>query len=161
MKLKEGQRDPAVVGNVYEDHERGLTHWVALKGPPPGGWGQSFGGLALKPEHLAVWKAEIASLFGVADIEQIVGRHCFVLRSWPGWGDIEGLEVDGRRFTITGFRQKLWPEKSWDPLKEKAESLMRSIQSNAQRIDDLTTQLGRVRDGYVDWAALSEGEGRE
>ena len=153
-------REPATVDYVRcgeEDHGI-LTSTIGMKGQ---GWGQGFGGLALEPEHLEAWKADLCALFQVEDIDQIKGRNCFVLRSWASWGfDIEGLEVDGRRFTLTGFRRKLWPGKSWSPLGAEEERIRDRIASFASRIADGTKDLARVREGYVDWTpALEPGGG--
>lgn len=150
-------REPAVIDYVRDDEERGLTTWVGTKGLPPSGWGQGFGGLLLDPHHLADWKASLAVLFGVKTYDEIVGRHCFVLRCWPAYGaDIEGLEVDGRRFTITDFRRKHWPEKARDQLTNKTEAIRRDIDYHARRIREQVAALERASDGYVEWSVPHE-----
>lgn len=134
-----------------EDHGI-LTSYVHCEGTD-GGWGQGFGGLGLDEEHGAAWKAALLDLFGVKTLDEIAGRNCFVLRSFPGYGaDIEGLEVDGRRFTITEFRRKHWPGKEWDPLVMKRQRLLDHIESLARRQGDLVRDVNTSGDGYVDWS---------
>lgn len=160
MSGLDGTREPAIVDYVRDDDERCTTHFVGFKGPT-GGWGQGMGGIVMTAEALEDWKASIAALFGVRTIEETVGRNCFILRSWPGWGsNIEGIEVDGRRFTVTGFTRKHWPEKAKSALEAKEESIRCSIYSNASRIQDLSLELTRVRKNYVEWESPSESDPR-
>lgn len=150
-------REPAIVDYVRDDDERGLTTWLGMKGVPGQGWGQGFGQLIMTPEHMADWKASVAALFGVATYEECVGRQCFVLRCWPSWGaDIEGLEVDGKRFTITDFRRKHWPDKAHDQLENKRAAIRRDIDFHARRIREETAHLGTVHEDYVDWSATPQ-----
>lgn len=149
-------RELAVVAYERTDEERCLTHYVGMKGPS-GGWGQGFGGLAFDEPHLVSWKEEICKLFGVTDIAEIVGRQCFILRNWASWGhDIEGLEVDGKRFTITGFRRKHWPDKTKTQLENAAERLRSDIRFHARRIDEDVARLERLHEGYVEWSEAVE-----
>lgn len=145
-------REPAIVESVtYGEGHYGLSSDLYMIGPD-GGWGQSFGGLCLNDEFGAVWKADLCALFGVDNFEAIKGRRCFVLRSWPTYGStIEGVEVGGKRFTITGFRRKVVPERAPTPLEQKTEILRADIDRAARNIQDLNRRLASVVDGYVDW----------
>lgn len=154
-------REPAVVASEHYDEERCVTHYLMMKGPT-GGWGQGFGQLVLDEKSLAAWKAELCALFRVDKIEDVVGRQCFVLRSWPSWGErIEGLEVDGRRFTITGFCRKHWPDKTKSRLECREIELRDDIDRHAMRIRECVQRLVNVRDGYVDWDVPSESPSQE
>lgn len=146
-------REPAVVEYVRSDDERGSTHFVGMH---MGGCHQGFGGLCLDEVTRADWIRSIADLFGVDDIEKVVGRNCFVLRSWPRWGsNIEGLEVDGRRFTITGFRKKHWPDKTKSPLLDEQDRIQRDIDWHGRRVQEQIRALQTLEDGYVDWESES------
>lgn len=152
-----GTREPAVVDYVRDDDERCLTNYVGLKGPS-GGWGQAFGGLALDVEHLECWKQSLCDLFEVSSMDELVGRNCFVLRCWDGWGsDIEGLEVDGRRFTITDFRRIHWPTQTKTQLENARDRLRRDIDFHARRIREDVQRLETVANGYVDWSTDTSG----
>lgn len=146
-------RELAVVEYERTDDERCLTHYVGMTGPN-GGWGQGFGGLAFDEPHLAAWKQDLCALFGVTDIAEVVGSQCFILRCWASWGsDIEGLEVDGRRFTVTDFRRKHWPEKTKTQLENKAEALRSDIDYHARRIREDVQRLETLHEGYVEWSS--------
>lgn len=150
-------RDRAVVEYVRDDDERGLTTWIGMA--CQSGGHQGFGQIIHSPETLADWKSSIAALFGVATYEEIVGRQCFILRSWPEWdSDIEGIEVDGKRFTITDFGRKHWPARARTQLEKRRERLLHDIQHHARRIAEDTARLEHLGDEYVEWSAPEKGE---
>lgn len=143
-------RMPAVVSYVRDDEERCLTSYVGVEG---NGWGQGFGGLVLDPPSLADWKASLCELFEVSKVEDIVGRNCIVLYNWPTYGeDIEGLEVDGRRFTMTDFRLKHWPTRTTSRLEQRRDDIIRDIDYHARRVREQVQALGKVEVGYVEWS---------
>lgn len=146
-------REAATVTSVWygvEDHGL-LTSWLYMQGD----WGcQGFGGLCLKNEAGPLWKSSLCSVFGVRDFEDIKGRQCFILRSWPDYGSsIEGVEVDGLRFTITAFQRQVSPERKWDPLDQKSKELRSRIDSAGRTVQTAVHDLERVTEGYVDWTA--------
>lgn len=154
-------RELAVVDYERTDEERCLTHFVGMKGPT-GGWGQGFGGLIFDQCHLEAWKSDLCKLFGVDAIDKIVGRQCFVLRNWPSWGsDIEGLEVDGKRFTITDFRRRHWPKEAKTQLENKAARLRQNIDFQARRIQEDVERLETLHKNYIEWSSDTSGTDRE
>lgn len=124
---------------------RGMSSFIQLVGIERDAWRQSFGGLRLNDETGAFWKAEIVELFGVNNFEDIRGRQCFVLRSKSKFGSlIEGLEVDGRQFTIAGFKHR-WASFSdeWQrhPSEDNIHHICSKIDDNVSNIQKLVEQL--------------------
>lgn len=139
-----------------EDHGCISAH-VRLAGHT--GWGQAFGTLLFdKQEQLDVWRQGVLDVFGVETVEEISGRECFVLRNW-GFYDIEGIEVDGRRFTLESFRRKLWPGKDWSPLARRQQSMRDRIESNKRQNAELLRDIERVEREYVDWSLPPNSDG--
>jgi hypothetical protein len=134
------------------EHYGAIIGEVSLRGPD-GGWGQAFGQICLDPEHAPAWEREICALFGVDNLNACAQRNCFVLRSWPGFGMIEGLEVDGKRFTLTGFRKRHYPgtEGARGPLAQRKIGLKRSIRRAAAEIERWTLELDTAHENYIDW----------
>lgn len=148
-------REPARVREatceVDEDHDV-IVPWIHVEGLD-GGWGQGFGGLILDEKHAEDWKVSICALFGVKELVECEGRNCFALRAWPTWGtDIEGIEVDGCRFTLTEFRRKHWPNEPADPLSRRRNAIINDINWHGSRIVERASELHRLADGYVDWS---------
>jgi hypothetical protein len=114
---------------------------------------QGFGGLALNETTLPLFVRGLCELFAVDDIEQIKGRKCVALWSFGEWNEpIEGLEVDGRRFTITGFRRRAHPELDTDKLAAKKRELRRAVEHHKRMLSEAKARLDRFSaDGYVDW----------
>lgn len=148
-------REHASVSKLtYEIEDHGiLTSFLHMEIK---GGSQGFGGLALDERTGEIWKAQLAELFSVRTFEEIEGRSCYVLRCWDTWNTpIEGLEVDGKRFTITKFRRYCWPELNiLDPLEMREKELRSSIRHIAKRIERDMDDLEEVRRDYVDWNKL-------
>lgn len=74
------------------------------------------------------------------------------MRSFTTWGaTIEGIEtLDGKKFTITKWRKKHFPETK-NPLDDKKQSILRSIESFKRRISDLEEDLKNIDSEYVNW----------
>ena len=146
-------RKAAVVQKGFfgrEDHDI-LTCMLSLS-MDGGSTGQGFGGLCLGEDDGsgALFKKKICALFRVRDLAEIEGRSCFALYSFPR-EQIEGLEVDGKRFTVAGFRKLLQPQKNFDALAEKRQRLLSDIDRDARAIRDRREQLERLSRDYVDW----------
>jgi hypothetical protein len=123
---------------------------------------QGLGGLCLDDRTGPAIVAELCAMFGVKTIDEIAGRRCFVLRCWPRLHEpIEGLEVDGRRWTLTDFRRRNWPEKTWDRLADRTDGIQREIERHASEIDRCVDRLRNVRDGYVDWSTQCPSDAKE
>lgn len=147
-------REPAVIAKVFAgkepDHQI-ETVIVSMEGPT-GGWGQGFGCLALTPEARADFVRELCALFRVSDAKQLVGRRCDVLRCFDGLNEpIEGLEVDGRRFTLSRFIAKHWPEKAETRLQRARNAEYSEIAWARRRIQEAEKRLRDIDARYVDW----------
>jgi hypothetical protein len=139
---------------TYQKHE----HYQCLTldlGCDFGGSFQGFSSVVLDEEVTGPQLVkEVCALFGVKTIEGLVGRTCFILRSWPTWNEpIEGFEVDGKRWTQNDFVRRMWPDKWEDRFESKAASIRRDIERHAERIQEDTRRLARLREGYVDWSS--------
>lgn len=150
------QREPARVTRATagkHEHYGSLIGDLSFEGPD-GGWGQGIGGMVLTPETVDAWRRELAETFRVATLEEIVGRSCFVLRSWPGYGhNIEGVEVDGRRWTLTGFVRRHFPDKAIDPLTNRRNKATARLSSLANDLERARREIETCADGYIDWEA--------
>lgn len=118
---------------------------------------QGFGGLALNATTLPLFVQKLCALFGVDDVQQIKGRKCVALWSFGEWNEpIEGLEVDGRRFTITGFRREAHPELDTDKLAAKKRKLQQAVEHHQRTLQEAWDRLARFSaDGYVDWESAT------
>jgi hypothetical protein len=146
-------REPATVASVMygiEDHGI-LTFSLYMT---MGSCGQGFGNIVLRDEpgdrSGPRLKAELCELFGVENFDDIKGRQCFVLRCFEE-EEIEGVEVDGKRWTITGFRKRHYPDHVPTVLENKTKQLRERIDYHARGIQDCNRQLERVADRYRDW----------
>jgi len=97
------------------------------------------------------WIDEICTLFGVKHINEVVSKTCFVLRCFEENNcPIEGLEVDGRRLTHTGFLRR----HSKDPgtvLDREQNRLRGEVQWAQRRKEQAEKRLIEVTNEYVDW----------
>jgi len=95
---------------------------------------------------------ELCKLFGAKHIQQIVGRECFALRCFDRWAErIEGLEVEGKRFTRTALARRHWPEKAKSRIEEERASLFLDIEYLTRRIVAMAERLSNIDSAYVDW----------
>jgi len=107
------KRELGKVGSVHRSTERGINVIVDVKFP---GTGQGLVSPSLDEATLVDYERELCALFGVRRLHDIVGQECFALRPREGFGEfIVGLECEGRRFTLAGFRRKHWPDKAPGP----------------------------------------------
>lgn len=103
---------------------------------------------------------EVCELFGVSKVEQLVGRQCFALRCFPYWSEqIEGFEVDGRRWTKTGCVRRHAPSHARNPLEAREEDTRAHIAALAENIQRQTDDLRKLRSDFVDWEAPTGSEG--
>lgn len=113
---------------------------------------QGFGGLALTQTTGPMFKRALCELFGVAEVEQIKGRKCIALWSFGTWNEpIEGLEVDGRRFTITGFQRLAHPELDTDKRASEMRRLRMAVEHHERQLSEAKARLARGCEGFVDW----------
>src|SRR5437762_1056285 len=127
-------REYGTIESAYLDDADGRcdTVWLSISF---GGGAQGFGGYVLN-QWRDEWIAELCALFGVSSLKDLVGKHCWALRSFSDWNEnIEGVEnTDGRRFTATAFFRKRQPEKTIGVLERRRESLVSCVASLARRM---------------------------
>lgn len=156
------QREPATVTRATMGKHEHYDVYVADIRFEDKGCGQGFTDLILDEKVTGPdFAAQICSMFGASKLEDIVGRQCFVLRPWGNGCNVEGIEVDGKRFTITDFRRKHWPEKAATRLEERQADLRRSINRAAADIQRWTSELSTCAWGYVEWSTGSLPIGAE
>lgn len=152
--MKDEHRQHGTITRAYEDDMDGRcdTTWVGIDF---GGSHQSFGGFVLQ-EHRKAWNEELCKTFGVSKLEELVGKHCWALRSFSGWNEcICGLEtVDGRRFVSQDFFAGRLNKPMKTRLEERRESIESSIAALTRRINDETRTLARLESDYVEWSTL-------
>lgn len=138
VRFEKGERSPYDVW-VYCDFENGGT--------------QGFGGFVLDKPLAKTYAQEICEVFGVKKFKNLKGLKGFALYSFGEWNDpIEGLEApSGKRFTISGFRKRHFPDKFKSALEEEQESLRLDIQWATRRIAECNAKLKTLNDNYIDW----------
>jgi hypothetical protein len=114
---------------------------------------QGFGGLAFDNDGIKkkAFLADLCAVFGVSDHEQLVGRPCVALRCFDTWNSpIEGLEsTSGKRFVLTDWRRKHWPEiEILDPLEERIAAMKRDLARLRQDAKDLRARIPVVKANY-------------
>lgn len=130
-----------------------------------GGAGQAFQACVAEKLGPAMVR-EVCDLFGITKVEQLVGRQCFALRSFPYWSEqIEGFEADGRRWTKTGCVRRHAPEHARNPLETREEEKRAHIVALAEDVQRLTNDLRKLRSDFVDWETsdlptVSKGDGK-
>jgi hypothetical protein len=157
--MKSEHRAHGTIREVRTGYEDGrfVTTWVFVD--LDDGGTQGFGGWSLA-EHQEAWNAELCALFGVSKLDDLVGKHCWALRSFSGWNEqIEGLEgTDGKRLVATAFWRKRLPAVQ-SVLEKRRESIERDIAHHTRRIKEQTHTLARLENDYVEWSATpSRGE---
>ena len=132
-----------------EDHGI-LTVWAGIDF---GGGAQGFGGLCLETKTSRAFLRELCETFDVSDHEALVGKKCHALRCFGTNNDpIEGLEApSGKRFTLTGFRKRHYPEHAKSRLEEEKERLQREMAWAGRRRDEAADRLATVGEQFVDW----------
>lgn len=150
-------REPATVSSVmYGTEDHGILTFMLYMTLEGGSCGQGFGNIVLRDEpgdrSGPLLKAELCELYGVENFDDIRGRQCFVLRCFED-DNIEGVEVDGKRWTITSFRKRHYSDHKDGPsvLETKIRRLRERIDYHARGIQDCNRQLEHVEDGYRDW----------
>lgn len=131
--------------------EHGLpTTWVSLDF---GHFTQSFGGYNLGG-HRAAWDRALCRLFAVGDLNDIVGRTCWALRSFSAWNEpIEGLESDdGKRFVATDFWREHLPVLVPSCLEKRRAAIQSTLAALNRRIADETRRLNELEADYIEWA---------
>ena len=150
-----GHREAAVVSHVMygrEDHDI-LTFSLYMTSESGG---QGFGQIVLRDEEGdrsgPALVRELCELFGVEAFDDIKGRHCFILRCFE-FEDIEGVEVDGKRWTLTSFRKRHYPKYKGavSVLESKREHLHERLSHLAREIEDTNKRILNVAYGYRDW----------
>jgi hypothetical protein len=138
--------ETAVVANVFagRDADRDCL-FVELQMQMLDGCYQAF---ALTPpdidkKHEAV--SALCSLFKVSDLQDVRSKICTILRSWPDrHAPIEGLQVGGRRFTVSAFEKT-------SAIERKRRSLAEQIASARRHLAELEGRLANLSNEYVDW----------
>lgn len=150
--MRNGYRDLGKVGCPFYGKEDHGILTCSLPIDFVEGSSQSFGNLCLDEQSGPAFVSSLCDLFGVKELTKIQGKQCYALRCWNKWStDIEGLEVEGKRFLITEFRRRFWPEDTKTPLDNAKESALREIEWAKRRIQEAQTELEHLSDDYVDW----------
>ena len=150
--MRDGCREAGKISYVKDEPEYHDIPTVSV-GIDFGSSFQSFGGLALDAGSLKWFLDELCEIFDVQRKEQLIGKKCYALRNFGIWNDaIEGIEApSGKRFTITGFRKRHYPEFAKSPLEHKREELESTIRWATRRAEEAKEQLKTVASGFVDW----------
>lgn len=144
------KREFATVESAFygeEDHGI-LTCSLRMQGK---GWSQGFGNLALGVKSGPAFVADICEFFGVKELKHTIGRGCHVLRSFDYLNDpIEGLEIDGQRFTLTAWRRKYNPLHE-DRLVQEKRRIESEIGCAERTLREAHRRLLRLEADYTDW----------
>lgn len=144
------QEPGTIISVMYGPEDHGiLTCLVTVDFDGAGA--QGFGGLSLG-EQGDRYVAEICRTFGVAKLDDLIGKRCVALYCFPNLqARIEGLEAEsGARFTHEEWRRKQYPEATLlDPLDEEIAGLNANIESLRQRLRRAQSALETVRDRYT------------
>lgn len=94
---------------------------------------------------------DVAQIFNCKHIDQIVGRQCWVLRPFGYHSDqIEGFEVDDRRFTRTGWQRKNNPNAP-SRLDRERKSLLSTMEWVQRRVAEAIRDLKSLEENYTEW----------
>jgi hypothetical protein len=145
-------REKSKIESVFygqEDHGI-LTCSVMISS---GGGCQGFGQLCLDPITGPDFLHELCDVFDVHDHELLKGQECYALRNFEHYNcPIEGLEaMSGKRFTLTAFIRKHWPDKAQSPLERERQRHEQEIVFLQRRLKEERSRLACVDEGYVDW----------
>jgi hypothetical protein len=122
---------------------------------------QTFGDLYLDQKQANCFAEEVLSLFKIDEVKgdtiasrllrlegrSFIGLYCLGDPNEP----MEGMEVNDRRFTITGFRRKHWPERATSAFQAQFALLERSIQHYERRLHEEREQLKTLKDRWTEW----------
>ncbi len=114
---------------------------------------QGFGGLVLLEAEQDAFACEVADLFGVKRLYEIVGESCHGLWCSDEHNEhVEGLEVDGRRFTITAFRRKHFPDADSTALAKRQKSIEQHIANLKRQQAVEEARLATLEANWTEWA---------
>jgi hypothetical protein len=147
-------REEATVESVTpptrEDH--GALVCTVLFKLGAGGSFQGWQSVILSDDTAQLYVDELCRVFGVESLADIAGKRCAVLRSFSDYNEmIEGVEVEGRRFTTTMWRRRWHPDLPGN-LEQRRQDLRRNIASLRQSIALCERRLGLIDDDFVDWS---------
>jgi hypothetical protein len=100
------------------------------------------------------FRDEIAALFDVRFPHDARGQACFALRAFPFDDEpIEGFEVDGRRWTMTGFLRRLQTEgiEIIGRLGYRRQGLEEAIEAGERKVVRDRERLAKLETLYIDW----------
>lgn len=159
-------RELAIIEKAERTLDRDFFHsiWVTLKFLDEDGfgttWHQGFGGICLgtidNPDEFLFesFRHDLCDAFNVNRLDELKGQKCFALYSFAGYNEtVEGLESHdtGRKFVVTSWRRKHFPEQNGDPLKERISRLKSTIERSQDRVKRAREELRTIKKDYVDW----------
>jgi hypothetical protein len=149
------RRQPGLVDDAFAYLEHDHDVWQVNVGIDFGGGHQAFCPFFGRGQtsRFRAFVMDVCKTFGVAKIEHLVGRRCYALRAFPGWGEtIEGLEDfdSGRRITLTGW-WRANAEPCPDPLERAVERLRNDVESAMRKVAAYEEELKELKAGYADW----------
>lgn len=152
--MKPEHKELGTIVSAREEASHGGKPNTVLIGWDGGGSYQAFGGLLLnKDDQRLSFMHAVMRAFGVKNFDDLVGKKCFALRSFPTLNEpIEGLmSVDtGRVMTIRQWRRHEGFEHP-TRLEQKSDSLRNEIIAAQRRIFDCEERLMTLREDYIEW----------
>jgi hypothetical protein len=152
MTDREDLRRPAkITGFELGPEDHGIITVVIRLESPTGGWGQGFGCLRMKDDAEAKrFLGEVCAIFDHSEPERLKGQECIALYCLP-WESIEGIEApSGKRFTITGWRRRYYPEHTLSPTGRRRKALKENLQCHRRRVTEIEAQLDNL-EHLIDW----------
>lgn len=150
--MDEGHRVLGTVTSVsYGDMDCGFTCYIGIDFK---GYYQSFGNIFLDEKKTGPqFRQSICDLFGIntknweQDLvgKQCYGLYCFAYNNEP----LEGLEVDGKKFTITEFARRF--DECPSPLERKRKSYESEIVHFERRMAETKRYLAKLDSEYKSW----------
>ena len=155
MNITDRHRIAGVIDYAKTDDERCFTVYVGVKFLR---FFQAFGGVVLDEEKYGpAFIRELCETFGVSKLDDLVGKECHGLWAYGRHNEsIEGLEApDGKRFTMTSFRRRHWPEMDHSVIAARKASLIGTINWAERRASEARADLAKLTDGFVDWESTA------
>ena len=123
------------------------------------GFSQGFGGFCVGAEKDAAYKAALCDVLGVTTIDDAVGLDVFGLWCRGEHNEaMEGIERNGKRFTITAFRRSNFPA-NFKTAKERAQdSILSTIAWAERRKREAEASLATLDAEWTEWETMP-GEG--